>query len=111
MFHLLLGSILLEYDQYLMTYTFQCFSSNYVKEKALVLVVHLCFNLPNNFNLNVHYTACYEGPSHHDMACPWVADDLQIWMVAANILNKQSQADGNGWCCRQGVRQGINFSL
>jgi hypothetical protein len=33
-------------------------------------------------------------PYHHGMACPRVADrgdGLQIWRVAANILNKQSR--------------------
>jgi hypothetical protein len=37
-------------------------------------------------------------PCHHGMACPHAADGgdgLQIWSVAANILNKLSQtADG-----------------
>jgi hypothetical protein len=35
---------------------------------------------------------CYVGPCHHGMACSRVADgrdSLQIWRVAANILNKQ----------------------
>jgi len=34
---------------------------------------------------------CYVGPCHHDIARSRVAgggDDLQIWRVAANILNK-----------------------
>jgi hypothetical protein len=32
------------------------------------------------------------------MACPWVmhgGDRLQIWMVAADIINKQLQIDGH----------------
>jgi hypothetical protein len=39
-------------------------------------------------------------PCHHGMAHPQVGDggdDLQIWRVAANILNTQSQADDKGW--------------
>jgi hypothetical protein len=34
-------------------------------------------------------------PFHHDMARPQVADGdgLQIWRVAANILNKQSRRE------------------
>jgi hypothetical protein len=37
---------------------------------------------------------CYLGPFHHGVVCLWVVnggDGLQIWGVAANILNKQSQ--------------------
>jgi hypothetical protein len=36
----------------------------------------------------------------HDMARPQVADGgngLQIWRVAANILNKQSRTADKGW--------------
>jgi hypothetical protein len=39
-------------------------------------------------------------PSHHSMACSWVADggdSLQIWKVAVNILNKQLQTANKGW--------------
>jgi hypothetical protein len=38
-------------------------------------------------------------PCHHSMARPQVADggdSLQIWRVAANILNKQSWTAGKG---------------
>jgi len=34
------------------------------------------------------------------MACTWVKDgreNLQIWMVAANMFNKQSQTADKGW--------------
>jgi hypothetical protein len=37
---------------------------------------------------------------HHGMARPRVAvrgDGLQIWRVAASILNKQSRTDDSGW--------------
>jgi hypothetical protein len=39
-------------------------------------------------------------PCHHGMARPQVADGrngLQIWRVAANILNKQSLTANKGW--------------
>jgi hypothetical protein len=39
-------------------------------------------------------------PLHHGMARPHVADGgegLQIWRVAANILNKQSLTVDKGW--------------
>jgi hypothetical protein len=49
------------------------------------------------------------------MACPQVAekgDGLQIWRVAANILNKQSQKADKGWSSSLGVKRGAkNFSL
>jgi hypothetical protein len=46
-------------------------------------------------------------PCHHDMARPQVADGgdgLQIWRVAANILNKQSRT------VDKGVGRGANNS-
>jgi hypothetical protein len=46
---------------------------------------------------------------HHDMVSFWVADrgdGLQIWRVAANILNKQSRTADSGWSSRLGVGQG-----
>jgi hypothetical protein len=39
------------------------------------------------------YVRCHVGPCHPGMARPGIAnggDGLQIWSVAANILNKQS---------------------
>jgi hypothetical protein len=39
------------------------------------------------------------GPCHHGMVRPQVGDEgdcLQIWRVAANILNKQSQTVDKG---------------
>jgi hypothetical protein len=53
-------------------------------------------------------------PCHHGMACPRVADrgdGLQIWRVAANILNKQSRTADKGWASSLGVgRGGYNSS-
>jgi hypothetical protein len=48
-------------------------------------------------------------PCHHGMARPQVADGgegLQIWRVAANILNKQSRTADKGWPSSVGVGQG-----
>jgi len=39
------------------------------------------------------------GPFHHSMVCPQVVDggySLQIWRVAGNVLNKQSQTADKG---------------
>jgi hypothetical protein len=46
---------------------------------------------------------------HHDMARPRVADrgdGLQIWTVAANMLNKQSRTADSGWSSSLGVGRG-----
>jgi len=37
-------------------------------------------------------------------------DNLQIWMVAANILTKQSQTANKVWSSSQGIGQGANNS-
>jgi hypothetical protein len=47
------------------------------------------------------------------MARPQVADGgdgLQIWRVAANILNKQSRTDDKGWSSSLGIGRGANNS-
>jgi hypothetical protein len=38
-------------------------------------------------------------------------DGLQIWRVAANILNKQSRTADKGWSSSLGVGRGANNSL
>jgi hypothetical protein len=51
---------------------------------------------------------CYVGPCHHGMARPRVADGgdgLQIWRVAANVLNKQSRLVEKGRSSSLGVGQ------
>jgi hypothetical protein len=48
---------------------------------------------------------------HHGMARPRVADredGLQIWRVAANILNKQSRTADRGWSSSLGVGRWAN---
>jgi hypothetical protein len=50
-------------------------------------------------------------PCHHGVARPQVADrgdGLQIWRVAANILNKQWWTANRGWPCSLGDGQGAN---
>jgi hypothetical protein len=47
---------------------------------------------------------------HHGMVRPRVADrgdGLQIWRVAANILNKQSRTADSGWSSSLGVGRGL----
>jgi hypothetical protein len=48
-------------------------------------------------------------PCHHGMARPQVADGgdgLQIWRLAANILNKKSRTADKGWPSSFGVGGG-----
>jgi hypothetical protein len=50
-------------------------------------------------------------PCHHGTARPQDADGgdgLQIWMVAANILNKESWTVDKGWSSSFGVGRGAN---
>jgi hypothetical protein len=50
-------------------------------------------------------------PCYQSMARPQVADRgdaLQIWRVAANILNKQLWTADRGWPSSLGVRWGAN---
>jgi hypothetical protein len=52
-------------------------------------------------------------PCHHGMARPQVADGgdaLQVWRVAANILNRQSPTADKGWPFNLGVGSGANNS-
>jgi hypothetical protein len=47
------------------------------------------------------------------MVSPRVVDggeDLQVWWVAANILNKQSRTSNKGWCSSLGVGRGADKS-
>jgi hypothetical protein len=59
---------------------------------------------------NVHIESI---PCHHGMARPQVADGkdaLQVWKVAANILNKQSRTADKGWSSSLGVGSVANNS-
>jgi hypothetical protein len=66
----------------------------------------------------VHYRVpkslqCCLGPCHYGMACNWVVDggdDLQIWRVGANILNKQLSVADKGWSSSLVFGQGANNS-
>jgi hypothetical protein len=49
-------------------------------------------------------------PCHNSMARPHVVDGgdgLQIWRVAANILNKQSRTPDKGWSSSSGLGVGL----
>jgi len=54
-------------------------------------------------------SACYVGLCHHGMQHPRVVDggdNLQIWRVVANILNKQSRTAENEWFSSLGFGRG-----
>jgi hypothetical protein len=64
-----------------------------------------------NLILRSHRVRCV--PCHHGMTRSQVADgrdDLQIWRVAANILNKQSRPADKGWSSSGGVGREANNS-
>jgi hypothetical protein len=42
--------------------------------------------------------------------CGW-RNGLQLWSLAANILNKQSRTDNKGWPSSLGVGRGVNNTL
>ena len=55
---------------------------------------------------------CHVGPCHHDMARPQVADrrdGLQMWRIAAYILNKQFRTAGKGWSSSLGLVEGLTI--
>jgi hypothetical protein len=67
---------------------------------------HSHFSIPSRDQIHVKWVHC-----HHGMARPRVADrgyGLQVWRVAANILNKQSRTADSGWSSSPGVGRGAN---
>jgi hypothetical protein len=63
-------------------------------------------SLSGVFSIGIGVSHC-----HHGMARPQVADrgdDLQIWRVDANILNKQSRTADSGWSSSLGVGRWAN---
>jgi hypothetical protein len=65
-----------------------------------------CFCISSKFHLHVKWFPC-----HHGMARPQVADrgdGLQIWRVAANILNKGSRTADSRWSSSLGVGRWAN---
>jgi hypothetical protein len=60
----------------------------------------------NTFTFHVKWVPC-----HYGVARPRVADrgdGLQIWRVAANILNKQSRTADSGWSSSLWVGRGLH---
>jgi hypothetical protein len=69
---------------------------NFVLHKASEVTFLSCSHLHRNWV-----------PCRHDTARPQVVDKgggLQIWMVSANVLNKQSRTADTGWASSLGVR-------
>jgi hypothetical protein len=68
--------------------------------------VQLYFLSLRKLAIHVKWVHCY-----HGMARPRVADrgdGLQVWRVAANILNKKSRTADSGWSSSLGDGQGAN---
>jgi hypothetical protein len=87
--------------------------------------VRLTTSIPNIFRCGNYLTKykeqllamqcnmpCHGGPRHYGMERLRVADGdvLQIWRVAANVLNKQSRAADKGRSSSLGVGRGANNS-
>ncbi|KAJ4438698.1 hypothetical protein ANN_14645 [Periplaneta americana] len=78
---------------------------NYADKTAAVSIYNRTMFLRNNTS------PCIVGPYHHGMARPQIADrgdGLQIWRVAANILNKRSWTADKGWSSSFGVGRRAN---
>jgi hypothetical protein len=76
------------------------------KTKRLIGIVNIFLSLACEDQ--IRWVLC-----HHGTARPQVADGgdgLQIWRVAANILNKQSRTADKGWSSSLGVGRGTNNS-
>jgi hypothetical protein len=56
----------------------------------------------------VRWVLCHHGVARSQVAD--VGDGLQIWRVAANILNKQLWTDDSGWSSSRGVGCGASYS-
>jgi hypothetical protein len=66
---------------------------------------HVSVNFVSDSNINTMKSKCHVKwvPCHHGMGRHHVADGgdgLQIWRVAAIMLNKQSRIDNREWLCR-----------
>jgi hypothetical protein len=80
----------------------------YFNQCLVINLHHKKIKLLNKCFIHVKWVPC-----HHGMARPQVADGgegLQIWRVAANMLNKQSRTADKGWPSGLGVGRGANNS-
>jgi hypothetical protein len=69
-------------------------------------MIYVCFR---QLKTHVKCAPCFDG-----MACPQLAgegDSLQLWRVAANILNKQLQTTRRVWSSSLRVQQGVNHEV
>jgi hypothetical protein len=79
-----------------------------------LVVAHLLANTDLGISAPTSYTkeflSSQRVPCHQGVARPQVADGdgIQIWRVAANILNKQSRTADRGWSSSLAVGRGAN---
>jgi hypothetical protein len=95
------------YDILVLNFVIVAVVANYLSFKFRHSVRPLGFVLVNCMS-HVKWVPC-----HHGMTRLQVADGgegLQIWRVAANILNKQWRTADKGWPSSLGVGRGANNS-
>jgi hypothetical protein len=84
----------------------------------MIVIMFICFQVSFVDKIQFLITAshtllCLVGSCHQDMACDRDVDGgdaLQIWRVAANILNKESRTADMGCSSRFGVGRVANSS-
>jgi hypothetical protein len=93
-------TLLNEFSSINVSHEHMLYSRSRRSERSLILVYRL-------------YSVSVNNACHNGMARPQVADGgdgLQMWRVAANILNKQSRTADKGWSSSLGVGRGANNS-
>jgi hypothetical protein len=61
-----------------------------------------------SYIINMNMRPCHHGMADHPVVDG--GDGLQIWRVAAGVLNKQSWTADKGWSSSFGVGRGANNS-
>jgi hypothetical protein len=80
---------------------------DFLSQKKTFFIV----TIVNSSKLKCFWSILGGSPCHHSMAGPRVADgrdDLQLWRLAANILNKQPRTNDKGWSSSLRVGRGPN---
>jgi len=75
----------------------------------------LYYTLNNSTSfVTVRNSPMWSVPCHHVIASPHFVDgndNLQMWTVAANLLNRQASTYDKGWFFGMGIESGPNNSL
>jgi hypothetical protein len=95
---------LYSYGVHLATVVKQRACEGYVRNGACLQLL-----IPCDFTFCDYHVILRCGPCHHGMERPWVADGgdgLQIWRIAASVVNKQSWTSDKWWFSSLGVGRG-----